>query len=430
MIRIYDYPGIPAQFFDREAGLGTDKAVSAAAEQIIAGVRARGDDAVFEYSERFDGVCPENLRVSQEEIDGAYNSLDSDFIKILELAAENIRVFHEKQVTHGYLDASRSGIVLGRRITAIERVGIYAPGGTAAYPSTVLMIAIPAKIAGVKNLVMCTPPRGGINPAILAAAKIAGVDEIYAVGGAQAVAAMAYGTKTIPRVYKIVGPGNAYVAEAKRLIFGQVDIDMIAGPSDVLVIAEEPAPPNCIAADMLAQAEHDKNSSAILLTTSKRLAREVAEEIEKQLGTLPRREIAGAAIENNSMIGVVPDLATALELSNRVAPEHLELAVAEPLAMLGGVTNAGSVFLGLHSPEALGDYLAGPNHTLPTMGTARFSSGLSVDDFVKKSTFTYYEKDALREVADSVAAFARSEGLDAHARSVEMRFEILPADED
>jgi len=423
MIKTYRYPDLPEKFLNRSVSAGTDKAVADAVSGVITDVRARGDEAVLDYCERFDGVRPANLRVSREEIDAAYNSIEPDFIKILEFAAKNIRSFHEKQVTHGYVDASRPGVVLGRRVTPIERVGIYAPGGTAAYPSTVLMDAIPARIAGVERLIMCTPPGGGINPVILAAARIAGVDEIYAVGGAQAVAAMAYGTQSIPRVYKIVGPGNAYVAEAKRAVFGQVDIDMIAGPSDVLVIADANAPAAYVAADMLAQAEHDKNSSAILLTTSEKLAEAVAVEIERQLALLPRSEIAGAAIEQNSMIGIVPDIATALEISNRIAPEHLELAVNDPLTLLGGVRNAGSVFLGLHSPEALGDYLAGPNHTLPTMGAARYSSGLSVDDFVKKSTFTYYEKDALAEVSERIAAFARSEGLDAHARSVEMRFE-------
>ena len=399
--------------------------VEAIVSGIIADVRTRGDEALLEYTRRFDRADLEGLQVTEEELEAAFAAVDPKFLSILEQAAENIRAFHSRQVRNSFVIADRPGIVLGQKVTPIERVGLYVPGGTAAYPSTVLMDAIPAKIAGCPMVAMVTPPGadGSINPVILAAAKIAGVDRIFKVGGAQAVAALAYGTETVPRVDKIVGPGNAFVAEAKKQVFGRVAIDMIAGPSEILIIADGKSDPAHVAADLLSQAEHDKLASAVLITDSGSLAREVAREIEVQLPLLPRYEIARASIDSNGKIIVAEDLMQGIGISNEIAPEHLELMVDDPFAYLDAVKNAGSIFLGRNCPEALGDYFAGPNHTLPTSGTARFSSPLSVDDFVKKSQFTYYTAGALEAVAESIDYFATQEGLRAHGRSAMIRKE-------
>ena len=399
--------------------------VEAAVADIIAAVRARGDQAVLEFTQRFDGVRPEPMLVSRQEMEEAFASVEPEFLAVLEQAAQNIRAFHAKQVRNSFVIADRPGIVLGQKVTPIEKVGIYVPGGTAAYPSTVLMDTIPAKIAGCPRIVMVTPPGkdGKLNPAILAAAKIAGVDAVYKVGGAQAIAALAYGTESIPKVDKIVGPGNAFVAEAKKQVFGRVSIDMIAGPSEILVIADGKSDPAHVAADMLSQAEHDKLASAVLVTDSAALAEAVSAELERQLPLLPRRDIARASIDNCGKIIVADSLMDGIAIANEIAPEHLELMVDDPFAYLDAVKNAGSIFLGRSCPEALGDYFAGPNHTLPTSGTARFSSPLSVDDFVKKSQFTYYTADALSRAADSIARFAEKEGLQAHGKSVLIRRE-------
>lgn len=422
MIKIYNYGEIAeSEIFNRKFTLPD---VAAAVSDIIENVKANGDGALFDYCERFDGVKLDSLAVTRDEIENAFAAVGEEFIAVLEKAAENIRTFHEKQRREGFVINRADGSFVGQKITPIERVGLYVPGGTAAYPSTVLMDAIPAKIAGVSRLFITTPPnrQGNIAPEILAAAKIAGVDSIFKVGGAQAVAALAYGTETVPKVDKIVGPGNAYVAEAKKQVFGAVSIDMIAGPSEILVIADGGSDPAFVAADLLSQAEHDKMASAVLVTESADLAGKVARELEKQLPALEREEIARASIENNGMIIIVPDIKTAVEASNRLAPEHLELCVDEPEKLLPLVTNAGSVFMGRYCPEALGDYLAGPNHTLPTGGTARFSSPLSVDDFIKKTQFTCYTRESLQAVYNDIAAFARREGLGAHAKSALIRF--------
>ena len=398
--------------------------VSDAVANIIAEVRAGGDKALRDCTERFDGVKLDSLSVSREEIDEAYKTVGPAFLAVLQEAAENIRAFHKKQVREGFcIGDVKDGKVTGQKITPIERVGLYVPGGTAAYPSTVLMDAIPAKIAGCSTIVMVTPPAkdGKVNPAILAAADVAGVDRIFKVGGAQAIAALAYGTESIPKVDKIVGPGNAFVAEAKKQVFGVVSIDMIAGPSEILVVADASCNPVFVAADLLSQAEHDKNASAVLVTDSAALAAAVQDELERQIPLLPRKEIARTSIDKNGKIIVTDDLKQAIEVSNEIAPEHLELSVENPFDYLDLVKNAGSVFLGKYCPEALGDYFAGPNHTLPTGGTARFSSPLSVDDFVKKTQFVYYTEKALSEVSDKIALFAGKEGLDAHARSVTVR---------
>ena len=399
--------------------------VEAAVAEILAAVQARGDQAVLEFTQRFDGVRPEPMLVSQQEVEEAFAAVEPEFLAVLEQAAQNIRAFHAKQVRNSFVIADRPGIVLGQKVTPIEKVGIYVPGGTAAYPSTVLMDTIPAKIAGCPRIVMVTPPGkdGKLNPAILAAAKIAGVDAVYKVGGAQAIAALAYGTETIPRVDKIVGPGNAFVAEAKKQVFGRVSIDMIAGPSEILVIADGKSDPAHVAADMLSQAEHDKLASAVLVTDSAALAEAVSAELERQLPRLSRQDIARASIDNCGKIIVADSLMDGIAIANEIAPEHLELMVDDPFAYLDAVKNAGSIFLGRSCPEALGDYFAGPNHTLPTSGTARFSSPLSVDDFVKKSQFTYYTADALSRAADSIARFAEKEGLQAHGKSVLIRRE-------
>ena len=420
MIQILNYGQV-----DREkifARVVPEVDVEAIVNQIIQDVRKGKDQAVIEYCRRFDRVDLRCLEVSREEIEGAKTQVTPEFLAILEKAAANIRAYHEKQVCSGF-EMEKDGIILGQKVTAIEKVGIYVPGGTAAYPSTVLMDTIPAKIAGCKQIVMVTPPGrdGRVNPAILAAADVAGVDRIFKLGGAQAVAALAYGTESIPQVDKIVGPGNAFVAEAKKQVFGRVAIDMIAGPSEILIVADSASDPKHIAADMLSQAEHDKLASAVLVTDSEALAKAVQTELELQIPSLPRAAIARHSIDVNGKIIVAEDLEVAIDVANQLAPEHLELMVDDPFAYLNKIENAGSVFMGRNCPEALGDYFAGPNHTLPTSGTARFSSALSVDDFVKKSQYTYYTREALSKVAEDVAYFARQEGLEAHARSALIR---------
>ena len=423
MIQIMNYGQVPnGEIFSRATPVVD---VSAVVKDIIADVRARGDAAVLDYTERFDGPVLRSLEVTQEERREAQAAVEPRFLEILEAAAKNIRAFHEKQVRPSLITQGEQGVVLGQKVTPIERVGVYVPGGTAAYPSTVLMDVIPAKIAGCRQIVMVTPPGrdGRINPAILAAAGIAGVDRIFKMGGAQAVAALAYGTESVPRVDKIVGPGNAFVAEAKRQVFGQVAIDMIAGPSEILIVADGKSNPRHVAADLLSQAEHDKMASAVLVTDSQTLARQVQQELERQLPLLPRAEIARASIDRNGKIIVAENLDVVIAIANEIAPEHLELMVDQPFDYLSRIENAGSVFMGRSCPEALGDYFAGPNHTLPTSGTARFSSPLGVDDFVKRSQFTYYTQEALSRVAEDVAFFARQEGLEAHARSALARGE-------
>lgn len=423
MIKIFKYGEVDnGSIFDRTTkAASTEKTVS----EIIADVRKRGDTALYEYSEKFDNAKLTSLEVSDEEFDEAQRRVDAEFLKILRDAAENIKRFHGEQVRNGFTIKGERGEILGQRIIPIEKVGLYVPGGTAAYPSTVLMDAIPAKLAGCSEIVMVTPPNkeGKISAPILAAAKIAGITKVFKIGGAQAIAALAYGTDSVPRVYKIVGPGNAYVAEAKKQVFGQVSIDMIAGPSEILVIADGKSNAGNVAADMLSQAEHDRFASAVLVTDSAELAEKVRDEIERQLPLLEREEIARASIENNGKIIVAEDFDKVIEISNEIAPEHLELCVDEPFDMLEKVKNAGSVFLGRFCPEALGDYFAGPNHTLPTSGTAKFSSPLSVDDFVKRSQFIYYPKEAFENVALSVDRFAREEGLTGHGRSATIRLE-------
>ena len=425
MIKIMKYGQVPnSEIFARVTPMVD---VAGIVADILYDVRKNGDRAVLAYCAKFDKAELETVEVSKEEIEEALNLVEPEFLEILREAAANIRAFHSRQVRNSFVLADRPGIVLGQKVTPIEKVGVYVPGGTAAYPSTVLMDTIPAKIAGCPQIVMVTPPGkdGKINPAILAAASIAGVDQIFKVGGAQAIAALAYGTESIPKVDKIVGPGNAFVAEAKKQVFGMVSIDMIAGPSEILVIADGKSNPVHVAADLLSQAEHDKLASAVLVTDSEALAKAVAEELERQLPKLPREEIARASIDNNGKIIVAENLMQGIEIANEIAPEHLELMVDDPFAYLDAVKNAGSIFMGRSCPEALGDYFAGPNHTLPTSGTARFSSPLSVDDFVKKSQFSYYTADALASVADKIAAFAEKEGLRAHGRSVTIRKEGL-----
>ena len=391
--------------------------------QIVEDVMTGGDAAVKKYTRKFDGVSVDGLAVSGDEIDEAFASVSPRFLEVVKKSAENIAEFHSKQKKSGF-EINRDGVTLGQKYTAVEKAGLYVPGGTASYPSTVLMNAVPAKIAGVGEIIMCTPPsaNGKVRAEILAAAKIAGVDRIYKCGGAQAIAAMAYGTESIPKVYKIVGPGNIFVALAKKLVFGTVSIDMIAGPSEILVVADGKADARHIAADMLSQAEHDKLASAVLVTDSAALAKDVAAEIDRQLETLPRREIASASIENNGKIIVTDSIERAVEVANAIAPEHLEMCVENPRAWLDKIKNAGSVFLGGYTPETLGDYYAGPNHTLPTGGSAKFSSPLSVDDFVKKTQYIMYSAEALEKAAADVEYFAESEGLDGHARSVKIRF--------
>ena len=424
MIKIYNYGEVSNDEIFARDNIATN--VETIVSDIIANVIARGDQAIFEYALKFDKAELTRLEVTADEIDEAFSLVDQQFVDIIKEAAENIREFHSKQVRNSFIINSQDGVVTGQKVTPIEKVGLYVPGGTAAYPSTVLMDSIPAKIAGCSEIVMVTPPsaNGKVNPVILAAAKIAGVDRIFKVGGAQAVAALAYGTQSIPKVDKIVGPGNAFVAEAKKQVFGKVSIDMIAGPSEILVVADSTANPRFVAADLLSQAEHDKMASAVLVCDSVEFANKVSEELEIQIPQLPRAEIARASIDNNGKIIVAKDnLMQAIDIANEIAPEHLELCVENPFDYLDKVKHAGSIFMGKYCPEALGDYFAGPNHTLPTSGTARFSSPLSVDDFVKKSQFTYFTAEALEKVADKVAYFAEKEGLSAHARSATIRFE-------
>ena len=391
---------------------------------IIKNVRENGDKALVEYCKKFDGAVDDIIEVTAEEIDEALKLVDEELINILKQAKENITAFHSRQVRNSFVINDNDGVIIGQKVIPIEKVGLYVPGGTASYPSSVLMNCVPAKIAGCSEIVMVTPAKAGkIKPVILAAAKIAGVDRIFKIGGAQAVAALAYGTKSVPKVDKIVGPGNAFVAEAKKQVFGMVDIDMIAGPSEILVVADGTNNPAHIAADLLSQAEHDKMATAVLITDCADFAQKVSDELERQIPLLPREEIARCSIDTNGKIIVTDSLKKAMEVSNILAPEHLEICVDNPFEYLGLVKNAGSVFLGKNCPEALGDYFAGPNHTLPTSGTARFSSPLSVDDFVKKTQFSYYSREALTAVADKVVRFATEEGLDAHARSVSIRTE-------
>lgn len=423
MIKILEYKNLDKdKIFDRTVSKNN---IEKAVEEIIENVKERKDEALFEYTEKFDKVKLETLIVSHEEIEAARKEVSEEFLKVLEKAAENIRKFHEKQIRHGFVINEENGVVIGQKVIPVDRAGLYVPGGTAAYPSTVLMDAIPARLAGCREVVMVTPPQsdGKVNPAILAAASVAGIDRIFKVGGAQAIAALAYGTQTIPRVDKIVGPGNAFVAEAKKQVFGRVSIDMIAGPSEILIVADEGANPRHVASDLLSQAEHDRMASAVLVTSSQKLALDVQAQIEEQIPKLSRAEIARDSIDKNGMIIVADDIKTAIDVSNALAPEHLELCVEDPFEWLGEVRHAGSVFMGRYCPEALGDYFAGPNHTLPTSGTAKFSSPLSVDDFVKKMQFTYYTKDALSRVAQDVALFAKTEGLTAHAMSALIRGE-------
>lgn len=392
---------------------------------IIENVRKNGDKALLEYSKKFDKAELTSLLVTPEEIQEAVAAVEPEFMEILRQAAANIRKFHEKQKRNSFMINEENGILLGQKVIPVDRAGLYVPGGTAAYPSTVLMDSIPAKIAGVREVVIVTPPnaQGKVNPVILAAASVAGVDKIFKVGGAQAIAALAYGTESIPRVDKIVGPGNAFVAEAKKQVFGKVSIDMIAGPSEILIVADGKTNPRYAAADLLSQAEHDKMASAVLVTDSEALAYAVQEELEKQIPQLERAEIARTSIDDNGKIIVADTLMQAIEIANEIAPEHLELCVDAPFDYLDAIRHAGSIFMGRHCPEALGDYFAGPNHTLPTSGTAKFSSPLSVDDFVKKTQVTYYTKEALAAVADKVAYFAEKEGLTAHAKSAVIRTE-------
>ena len=429
MIRIYDFDTLkPEEILNRD--IRVEENVNAAVDEILAEVRTGGDAALMRYTAEFDGAELESLAVTEEELDAAVAATDPEFLQTLELAAANIRAFHEKQVHRNFMMSEQDGVVLGQRYTSIEKVGICVPGSTAAYPSSVLMDAIPAKIAGVREIIMVTPPdrQGKIADAVLAAAKIAGVTKIIKVGGAQAVAALAYGTESVPRVDKIVGPGGIFVATAKRKVFGLVAIDMIAGPSEILVLADGKSNPRWVAADLLSQAEHDKLASAVLVTDSPALARAVQAEVAAQLEQLPRRDIARASIDGSGKIIVTDSMEKALDAVNLIAPEHLELCVDDPFALLHKVRNAGSIFLGRSAPEALGDYFAGPNHTLPTSGTARFSSPLSVDDFVKKSSFLYYTQEALQAVSSRIQVFARQEGLEAHARSIAIRSEAEEGD--
>jgi histidinol dehydrogenase len=421
MIKIYKYGEVSnSEIFARNNPTGD---VSGIVKDIIENVKQNGDKALKEYSLRFDGAELQELEVTKEEIEEAFTLVEPEFIRILNEAAENIREFHTAQKKNSFIINSKPGVVIGQKVLPIEKVGLYVPGGTAAYPSTVLMDSIPAKIAGCSEICITTPPlkSGKVNPVILAAAKIAGVDRIFKVGGAQAVAALAYGTETVSKVDKIVGPGNAFVAEAKRQVFGMVDIDMIAGPSEILVVADKNSNADYVAADLLSQAEHDKNASAVLVTDSLELAKAVQIRIEEQLEQLPRKDIARASIDNNGKIIVAPDIMYAIDIANEIAPEHLELQVDSPFDILDSVKNAGSVFMGRYCPEALGDYYAGPNHTLPTSGTARFSSPLSVDDFVKKMQYSYYTQSALEKVAEDINFFAQKEGLHAHGKSAIIR---------
>ena len=402
----------------------TDMEIERRVHDIIENVRANGDAALREYSEKFDGVKLDDFKVDQSIIDVAWDNLPEDLKHALLVAKKNITEFHSREIEQGFVDMDTSGITRGQKVTPLARVGLYVPGGTAAYPSTIMMTALPAKIAGVKEIIMVTPPqKDGINPAVLGAAKLAGVDAVYQVGGAQGVAALAYGTEQIPKVDKIVGPGNIYVATAKRQVFGQVDIDMIAGPSEIGVIADESANPVHLAADLLSQAEHDPRARAIMVTNSEKLANLVSDEVERQLSQLPRESIARPAIENNSYIAVMDSVEDMFTVMNEVAPEHLEIQLPDPMEYMSMVENAGSVFLGRYASEPLGDYVGGTNHVLPTSGTAKFSSPLGVYDFVKRISFTQFSRERLQEVAKDITTLARTEGLEAHARAIEVRFE-------
>ena len=424
MIKIYKYGEVSnSEIFARD---NIDSGVEGIVADIIENVKKNKDAALYEYCEKFDKVKLTALEVTEEEIEEAFKIADAEFVQVVAEAAENIRAFHEKQVRNSFIISEKDGVITGQKVTPIEKVGLYVPGGTAAYPSTVLMDSIPAKIAGCSEIIMVTPPSkdGSVNPNILAAAKIAGVTRIFKVGGAQAIAALAYGTESIPCVDKIVGPGNAFVAEAKKQVFGKVSIDMIAGPSEILVVADSTCNPVYVAADLLSQAEHDKMASAVLVTDTVEFANAVSAELERQIPMLPRAEIARASIDKNGKIIVAQNnLMLAIDIANEIAPEHLEICVDNPFDYLDKIKHAGSIFMGKYCPEALGDYFAGPNHTLPTSGSARFSSPLSVDDFVKKSQFTYFTKEALSKVSDKVAMFANKEGLHAHAKSATIRFE-------
>ncbi|MBQ7689412.1 MAG: histidinol dehydrogenase [Clostridia bacterium] len=423
MIKILQYGDVKKEeIFARTA---TQADVSEIVADIIRNVRDNGDKAVLAYTEKFDGAVLSAMLVSKQEIDEAVSAVDPRFLEILKKAAANIRKFHSRQVRNSFIINDENGIVTGQKIIPVDRAGLYVPGGTAAYPSTVLMDAIPAKLAGVPELIMTTPPGkdGKINPVILAAAHIAGVDKIYKVGGAQAIASLAFGTESIPKVDKIVGPGNAFVAEAKKQVYGLVSIDMIAGPSEILIVADGRSDPRHVAADLLSQAEHDKMASAVLVTDSADLAARVREELERQIPLLLRKDIARASIDANGKIIIADDIRLAVDIANEIAPEHLELMVDDPFDLLDAVRHAGSIFMGRNCPEALGDYFAGPNHTLPTLGTAKFSSPLSVDDFIKKTQYTYYTNAALRRVARDVAFFAEQEGLTGHAKSAVVRLE-------
>ena len=423
MIHIMKYGELPnSQIFARTMPSAN---VSEIVAGILADVKQNGDKALFEYTEKFDKAKLASLQVTKEEINEALAEVEPEFIQILKKAAANIRKFHLCQKRNSFIINDESGVVIGQKIIPIDRAGLYVPGGTAAYPSTVLMDAIPAKIAGCREVIMVTPPssNGKINPVILAAASIAGIDRIFKVGGAQAIGALAYGTESIPKADKIVGPGNAFVAEAKKQVFGLVSIDMIAGPSEILIVADKSSNASYLAADLLSQAEHDKMASAVLVTDSFELAEAVSEELEKQIPKLERSEIARASIDCNGKIIVADTLTTAIEIANEIAPEHLELCVDNPFDYLDGIRHAGSIFMGRRCPEALGDYFAGPNHTLPTGGTAKFSSPLSVDDFIKKTQYTYYSADALKAVAHDIAYFAKKEGLTGHAKSAVIRLE-------
>ena len=423
MIKIYNFDDVNKENIFSRAAEKFD--VASTVSEIIADVVLKKDAALKKYCEKFDGVAPKDLKVSEKEIDDAIKSVDKTLISVIEHAAKNIRAFHEKQVRTGFEFINADGATVGQKITPIESVGVYVPGGTAAYPSTVLMDVIPAKIAGVKRIVMVTPSKNGvIAPVILAAARIAGVNEIYKIGGAQAIAALAYGTESVKKVDKIVGPGNAFVAEAKRQVFGRVAIDTIAGPSEIMIVSDGKSDPKFVAADLLSQAEHDKMASAVLITDDAAFAEKVKDEIEKQIESLNRKEIARVSIDDNGKIIVASDIIKAIEIANEIAPEHLELCVDKPFEYLKLVKNAGSVFLGRFTPEALGDYIAGPNHTLPTGGAAKFSSPLSVDDYIKKTQYVYYDEKAEKKVAEEVKIFAESEGLSAHAKSAVIRREL------
>ena len=402
----------------------TDMEIERRVYDIIENVRANGDAALREYSEKFDGVKLDDFKVDQSIIDAAWDNLPEDLKHALLVAKKNITEFHSREIEQGFVDMDTPGITRGQKVTPLARVGLYVPGGTAAYPSTIMMTALPAKIAGVKEIIMVTPPqKDGINSAVLGAAKLAGVDAVYQVGGAQGVAALAYGTEQIPKVDKIVGPGNIYVATAKRQVFGQVDIDMIAGPSEIGVIADESANPVHLAADLLSQAEHDPRARAIMVTNSEKLANLVSDEVERQLSQLPRESIARPAIENNSYIAVMDSVEDMFTVMNEVAPEHLEIQLPDPMEYMSMVENAGSVFLGRYASEPLGDYVGGTNHVLPTSGTAKFSSPLGVYDFVKRISFTQFSRERLQGVAKDITTLARTEGLEAHARAIEVRFE-------